>query len=81
MGIKSLCYNEDAMPLGWVGGLVSQYIGLFAFEIIGDVITGFIAGGAGVYVGSMGCAIGAAAGVINFIVSGLQWIAGLLGFG
>ena len=88
--LKTIWKNDDA--LGVIGGLVSQYIGLFAFEIIGDIITGIItgviSGAAGVYtglvgwgIGGIGWIIGGGAGVINFLVSGAEWVAGLFGFG
>ena len=42
MFLKNLWNNTEA--IGWIGGLVSQYLGLCAFEIIGDLLIGVITG-------------------------------------
>ena len=72
--LKDLWNNNSA--LGVIGGLVSQYLGLFAFEIIGDIITGLIAGSLGVYTGLIGWVIGGGAGIINLIIGGIGWVIG-----
>ena len=76
MFLKNLWHNTDA--IGWLGGFFSQYLGLFAFEIIGDLITANVLGWMGIGVEIVGDLItGIVIGfIVNFVSAVATWVKG-----